>query len=45
MKIDTTITAESLKGQLDQFWELSGQKIDLIENSDDETSNSGMSNQ
>jgi hypothetical protein len=32
MKIDTTITPESLKGQLDQFWELSGQKIDLIEN-------------
>ncbi len=31
MKIDNTITPESLKGQLDRFWELSGQKIDLIE--------------
>jgi unsaturated chondroitin disaccharide hydrolase len=31
MKIDTTITPESLSGALARFWELSGQKIDLIE--------------
>ncbi len=31
MKIDTTITPESLTGALDRFWELSGQKIELIE--------------
>ena len=31
MKIDTTLTAESLAAPLERFWELSGQKIDLIE--------------
>ena len=31
MKIDNTITPESLTGALDRFWELSGQKIELIE--------------
>jgi hypothetical protein len=31
MKIDTTLSPESLTGPLERFWELSGQKIDLIE--------------
>jgi hypothetical protein len=31
MKIDTTLSPESLVGPLERFWELSGQKIDLIE--------------
>lgn len=31
MKIDTTVTPESLSGALERFWELSGRKIDLIE--------------
>ena len=31
MKIDTTITLDSLKGSLEKFWHLSGQKIELIE--------------
>ncbi|QYY36791.1 hypothetical protein [Ruficoccus sp. ZRK36] len=31
MKIDTSLTLESLKPALDKFWEISGQKIKLIE--------------
>lgn len=31
MKIDTTLTPDSLKEPLEKFWQLSGQKIDLIE--------------
>ena len=31
MKIDTTITPESLSDALERFWDLSGRKIDLIE--------------
>ena len=31
MKIDTTITLDSLKDSLEKFWQLSGWKIDLIE--------------
>ena len=31
MKIDTTITLDSLKDSLEKFWQLSGWKIELIE--------------
>ena len=31
MKIDTTITLDSLKDSLEKFWQLSGQKIEMIE--------------
>lgn len=31
MKIDTTLTAESLQPALDKFWDISGRKINLID--------------
>ncbi|EDY84328.1 hypothetical protein VDG1235_3959 [Verrucomicrobiia bacterium DG1235] len=31
MKIDTTLTPQDLKESLDRFWQLSGEKIELIE--------------
>lgn len=31
MKIDTTLTPESLRTQLERFWQLSGEKIDRID--------------